>query len=76
MLAETAMQVTWQRMRWLEDQKDSLHGPTYLLLLDWEKRGWTLEDFRKAMEDIGRYDVADEVGTFLQNNRVGVEENV
>ena len=68
-LAEACLNMTWEDMRWLEDAKGGARGPTFLLLLEWEKRGLLLHDFPKAMEDIGRYDVADEVKECLLQDR-------
>ena len=68
--------MTFEDMRWLEDAKGRERGPTFLLLLEWEKKGLALQAFQRAMEDIGRHDVADEVGECLQQENGGLVTRV
>ena len=70
-LAADILHMQWQDIRYYEAQLGYERGPTFLLLLEWEARSLTLDQFKEAMEEIGRFDVAAEVQEFLENNKVG-----
>lgn len=60
MLAEKIGMET-DKIHWISQRKGGPHGPTELVLREFEAQGKTMQDFKLLMTEMGRLDVLDEI---------------